>query len=273
MKTVELHRGGGVSGEPSQPGGAALEQVYVGNHSRLFFGGNQKARCTPIWTALTVFSLLPTTTPTAGKDDMLITLGTGTEVVARATKGGINLKTQASTPADNDNALLKPANTDCAMQCVIRAASKIRFSTRVNLTALLTEVVSAGLDENVTTPIPDATAGDGAAICFDPGEEMGDSLTTAQHANWILTEKVDGTDTYIDSGVPVLAGIDYELEIQIGEDLKPKYYINGELVGTGASALTSGDTVSALVGLQVNGTPAGQIDMDIRYVAVERNIG
>lgn len=230
-----------------------------------------KFRAVPYWTALDVFNLLPAASATAGKDDLLISLGTSTEVIARSAKGGVNVKTQASSPADNDNAMLIPVSGS-AQIVPITAVSRIRFSTRVVLTQITKLVFGAGLDENFTSPIPNATAGDGCAFYFDPDAEVDTGLTDAT-ANWILTEKVNGTDTFLDSGVPVQAGKGYDLAIEIGEDLKPVYFIDGVQVGIGASALTSGDSVGPVIGVQANGTPDAQSDFDVRYVMVERQIG
>ena len=270
MKKMVFERRGQVEG------GDLRETVNTPPHSRLYVDVLGKSRFVPIASCETVFRLLPNATSlAAAKDDVIVSIGTGTEVIARAAKGGVNVKTQATTPADNDNAILIPG-TGTALTVPITAVSQPRFRTRVNLSQITELVFGAGFDENITSPIPNATAGEGASFYFDPtgevtAETMG--LPAAALANFILTEKVNGTDTFKDSGVQVIAGIDYELEIQIGEDLKPVYFINGAQVGVGASALTSGDSVSPVIGVQIAGTPSGQKDFDCRYVAVERFIG
>lgn len=239
-------------------------------HSTILVDAQGKGRCIPFNSAFDRFSLLPAAAAAAGSDDLMLSLGTGTEVIARSAKGGVNVKTQASTPADNDNAMLKPV-ANSSMIVPITAASRPRFSTRVRLTAITEIVFGAGMDENLTSPVGSATAGEGAQFYFDPLAEV---TTAAAAANWVCATKVNGTDAYIDSGVPVVAGRDYELAIQIGEDLKAKYYIDGRLVATSAAALTSGDSFGAVVGLQVNANPPdGQKDFDCRYVLVERFIG
>jgi hypothetical protein len=256
--------------------GSAVDKVHepeVVICGALRFNGLGEARTESPWGFLTTFGLLPAATVAAGSEKYLVSLGTSTEVIARASKGGCNVKTQASTPADNDNAMLIGiANT--ASSIPMSAKSLIRWAARVSLTQITQLQFGAGLDENITTPIGSATAGDGAQFLFDPTDELGlVSSKTMVAANFILATKIDGADEYIDSGVKVVSGVDYELEIQVGADLKAKYYINGVLVGTSVTALTSGDTVSTVVGVQCSGTPDTQKDFDVRYLSMERQIG
>lgn len=228
------------------------------------------------WGFFSTFPLLPAAAVAAGTDKFLLTLGTGTEVIARATKGGVNVKTQATSPADNDNAMLIGIDTT-ASRAPIREASRILFAARVSLTQITELVFGAGLDENITSPIGTATAGDGAQFLFDPAGEntaIATALGAAALTNFILATKVDGTDAYQDSGITVNAGRDYELMVELGADLKANYYIDGVLVGTSATALTSGDQVYAVVGVQINAaSPAGQKDFDARYVSLSRRVG
>lgn len=217
------------------------------------------------------FSLLPAaTTLAAGKDPLLVTIGTGTEVVTRKTGGGINIKTQASSPADNDNAILiGVAGSPSFVTWNLTAGSIIapRFRTRVRLNQIEELVFGAGLDQNITNPVSSATAGDGASFQFDPGSEV--SMHANQATNWILAQKKNGTDTYLDSGIPVLAGVDYELEIRWSDALVPSYYIDGVLVGTGV-AQTDDIAVGINIGIQIDASvPSGQRDFDISYVQLD----
>jgi len=241
-------------------------------HGSLGFDGASNARVLSPWGFFTTFPLLPAAAVAAGTEKMLITLGTGTEVIARAAKGGVNVKTQATTPADNDNALLIAiATTDSVVP--VSAKSKIRFATRVNLTQITFVQFGAGLDVNLTSPLGVATANDGAQFLFDPTDELGLVAANAMvAANFVCAMKVAGVDTYKNSGVKVVAGVDYELAIEIGVDLIPRYYINGVLVATGASALTDGVSLGVVIGNQISGT-AAQKDFDCRYVSLERQIG
>lgn len=231
-------------------------------------------RMVPFASGFSAFELVPAlTTVAAGKDPIFVTIGTGTEIPAKSVKGGINLKTQATTPADNDNAILVGVSGAPSFVTWDKTAGSIvapRFRTRVNLTQITELVFGAGLDQNITNPVPSATAGDGAAFYFDPSTEVNTGIA-AQTTNWILAQKVNGVDTYLDSGVAVKAGVDYELEIKWDDTLVPSYYINGTLVGTGVTQ-TDDIAVGVNIGIQINAaSPAGQKDFYCRYVQLDPN--
>ena len=57
------------------------------------------------------WDLVPAAAVATGTSKLMVTVGTGTEVVAKADKGGVNIKTQATTPAQGDNALLAAVAT------------------------------------------------------------------------------------------------------------------------------------------------------------------
>ncbi len=198
--------------------------------------------------------------------------GTGTEVVALSDDGGVNYKTQVTVPADQDNVLITPVATATQMYAKLTASAKWRLAMQVSINTIVTVMASFGFDENITAVDPTGTAGEGARFLFDPTKAVTTGLTTAQHLNWILAHKVNGADTFTATTVPVAAGQDFELVIEIGPDLKAKYYIDGTYVGIGP-ALTSGDTVAAFFGIKCVGTPDGQQDMDIRYVNLARAMG
>lgn len=198
--------------------------------------------------------------------------GTGTEVVAQSDSGGTNYKSQATTPADGDNVLITPVAAATSFYAKLLAQAQWRLETQVSLNTIATVFASFGFDENITDVDPTGTAGDGARFLFDPTGEVTTGLATATRANWILAHKVDGADTFADTGIVVTAGKDYELVIEFGTDLKAKFYIDGVYVGQGP-ALTSGDTVAVFSGLELTATPDGQQDMDIRYVSLSRVIG
>jgi hypothetical protein len=261
-KVTFLHKGTGVGEDGSR-------DIEVSPMSGFFVDFSGKVRNISLHALQTFFRLLPAAAVAAGTEKELITLGTGAEVIARSTKGGINVKTQAAGPADNDNAMLIGIATT-ASQVPLTAASKPKFSTRISLTQILEIVFGAGLDENITSPIGSATAGDGAQLLFDPTNEQATGVATYA-TNWILAQKVAGVDTYQDSGVPVNAGQFYELAVEYGADLKPRYYIDGNLVGTGVAG-TSGGNVHPVIGIQVAGIGA-QKDFDCQHVTVERSLG
>ena len=198
--------------------------------------------------------------------------GTGTEVVALSDDGGVNYKSQSTTPADGDNVLITPVATATQFYAKLTASAQWRLDMQVSINTVATLFASFGFDENITDPDPTGTAGEGARFLFDPTREVTTGLTAAQHLNWILAHKVNGADTFTATSIPVTAGQDYELTIAVGIDLKAKFYIDGVYVGIGP-ALTSGDTVAVFSGLELTATPDGQQDMDIRYVCLSRAIG
>jgi hypothetical protein len=219
--------------------------------------------------AWTAFELIPATSVAAGSDKLTVLSGTSTEVIARVATGGVRLTTQASTPADDDNVMLAAA-ANSYFNRVVTATSRLRFVSRVKIPTITSILASVGLNENLTDPDPTGSAGEGAMFLFDPDETVTTGLTSAQHDNWILAHKVNGTDTFTATSIPVVADQDYVLEIEIDEDLKANFYINGEYVGIGP-ALTSGDTVAVYAGCETN--TAGQRSLDVRYLGLAAEIG
>lgn len=246
-----------------RPGGLLTSDAQGG----LCFDGSQ---------TMERFDLVPAAAVATGTSKLLVTVGTGTEVVAKADKGGVNIKTQATTPAQGDNALLAAVATT-NFQGKIRAASQMRCSWLMNLTSLSTLFASFGLSENISDADPSGTAGEGVMFLFVPSGNAADlavnpGLAAADYANWIIAEKVNGADVYTKTAVPVVAAQDYELVVEIGEDLKAKYYIDGVLVHTGA-ALTSGDTLNVFGGLEKRDVGGTERDFDVRYVSLSRLFG
>jgi hypothetical protein len=272
MNRQALDRGKGFAGDD-------FERFFnVPPHATVRYSASGRAQGISASECYSVFNLLPAAAAAATADPYFLVSGTGTEVIARAAKGGVNLKSQASTPADNDNVLLFPAATGTGGYCILKPGTQPRFQARVAINTITAMFASFGLNENVTDADPTGTAGDGAmflAAPVGPGTTeltVDTGLTLAQHANWILAHKVNGADTFAATDVPIVAGRDYELLIEVGADLKARFYINEVLAGTGPT-LTDGDTVGGLIGLELTGTPGGQKDVDVRYLSVARLIG
>lgn len=234
--------------------------------------------------SFTNFELLPAAAVAAGSDKLLLLSGTGTEVVARAPKGGVRLTTQATIPADNDQVQVAGV-ADTNMGKATTAANgfnligtaELRLAFGMALPAITSLFASGGYDENITDVDPGGTAGDGAKFLFVPSADKGDltvdpGLTTAQYSNWICHYKVAGADVFAATTVPVVAGTDYQFEIVIGTDRKPRFYINNSLVYTGTNAMTSGSQLGTLFGVEVGASAAAQKSVDIRYVKVQRTI-
>jgi len=229
----------------------------------------------------TRFESLPAAALAAGSDNLFITSGTGTEVVARDTRGRANFKTQASTPADNDNLLLVPGNTTNILNQPVSASYLWRAVAVISLGTITAEFFSIGFNENITDADPTGTAGDGAMFFFIPNAVVTTELTNntdfdaasisaANRANWILAHKVAGTDTFTATSVPVAANTEVLLGWQIGTDRKITYTINGARVGQ-SPALTNAAALRFMAGIELTGTPGGQKDFSVRGIQIFRS--
>lgn len=236
---------------------------------------------------------IPADALAAGADPLMITLGTNDEAATLAGAfGGVRLSS-AADPADEDSMMLKPGATAMAVAGKI-AASGLLFESLVSVPESLADsYVYAGLNENVSAVDPSATAGDGAGFFYCEYDQAGNitvnpttaangGLVEADFANWILHQKVNGTDYFYRTDVPVVIGVPYVLTVEIGADLKPTWKINGVEVGELASgalstlvfkyALTSGDTVQPFFGRILKENLAAVRNLDIAYVLLQRFI-
>lgn len=270
MKQIILNRVG-------DRGDSYLESLLTRPNSTLAFDSQGRLSVVPLYGSSETFELLPATSVAAGTSKLVLLSGTGTELTARAAKGGANIKTQATTPADGDTVILAGVATT-GFTVPIKPLSQAVFETRVAIgtTAFATMFASFGLDENITDIDPSGTAGEGAKFLYDPTREVtATGFSAAQHLNWILAHKTDqapGTDSFTATSIPVVADTDYELRIEVDANLTANYYIDNVLVGQGP-ALTDGDSFHVLVGAELTATPAGQADVDIRYLRVSRGLG
>jgi hypothetical protein len=256
--------------ETEAPGaGVKSEQkLVVRPHASTELGPMGTWRAPTVNRVTETFPLLPAASVAAGTSPFLVATGTGTDIITADVKGGVNLKTQATTPTAGDNVLLSGvANTPFSFP--VRDTER-EIEMVINLTSISDITGSFGLNENVTDPDPAATAGDGVALLADPDETVTTGLTAAQHANWIVAYKVNGADTYAATDFPLVAGRDFHFRIAMAADYTCAVYINETLVGT-SPALTAGDTVKAFLGLQTNLTDAaGQRDFTTRLVSSDR---
>jgi hypothetical protein len=230
------------------------------------------------------FSLLPvitTVAATSAKTLLLVGTNAANAGATKAASGGVNL---ATAGADDDQQLMRGiANT--GMEISIRPNCLATFRTQVNLTDFAEAIQSFGLNENPTDPDPSATAGEGLAFVAIPYASRGEltvdatvagngGLVEANFANWIIHEKVNGTDKYYATTVPVMTGADYELKIQMTKDMKANYYINGQLVRTGDTALTENDKMYVCAGLQNFEAGGAKVRQGIvRYISLARKYG
>lgn len=276
---------------------------------RVMYGGDGKPISRYMSELFTNFPRPVAAAVAVGTDLDLITLSTGTVQLATTPTagGGVNVKTRsASAGTDGDIAGLKPALTTNAFNVPLAARCPFRFETRIALTTITKIIASAGMDSNITRYDPAGTAGEGAGflICDDPTQLAAVLSTTAllvagaantgapgllmvpagdtpslvpssPYTRILCWQKISGADTVIATAVAYQAATDYELAVEWGQDLKPRYYINGVLVATGG-ANTAG-TLSAMIGVEIGGDATSDTvkerDIDIRYVSVSRANG
>lgn len=194
------------------------------------------------------FPLLPATSVAAGASKFFTVAGDATVVIAADTKGGVLLTTKTTPSAGEFAALVGVASTPFSFP--IRANQRV-FEAVVNLPSIADVIGSFGLNENVTDCDPTGTAGEGVMFLADPEVNVTTGLDAEAHDNWILAYKVNGADTFADSGIPLVAGLDFVFKIEIQDDYTAKCYINDKLVGT-SPALTAGDTVKAFLGTETS---------------------
>lgn len=284
MQTALIRRqtiiaGGGLSQAPgTSPAPASDQQFDTPPNSRsIGVGVNGNLYALPIWTYMEAFDFLPAAAAAAGSALLLKTVGTGTEVIARSLKGGTNIKTQATTPATNDNVMLT-AIASSGQIVPVTAISMPKFKAIINLTQISSGATSymfasAGMHQTTSVIVPNTAANDEVLFLYDPTGAYS-TLAAATRTNWILCQNIAGTVTYVDSGVVVEAGKDYHLAITFNNLRVPTFYINGTAFSTGFSAATSAVVLIPCVGEQIlAASPVGQIDMDVRVVTVERFAG
>jgi hypothetical protein len=77
-------------------------------------------------------------------------------------------------------------------------------------------------------------------------------------------------DTVGDSGVAVAVSTPYLLQIKVGTDRKPRYYINGLPVGVGA-ALRTGQTLLPFFGVKAGAAAAKAVTVRHARVVIPRS--
>ena len=218
--------------------------------------------------AIDNFELVPAATVAAGTSKLTIMTGTGTEVIARAVKGGIRLTTQASTPADTNDCMLAGVATT-GHDVLLNDNSMPWFHTAVSLPAIATVIAAAGLSVQPASVRPADNTADGATFLADPANDAATGLTAAQLLNWVCVQTVASVETYTATTIPLTVDALVDFRIQFNSERKPLFYINGDLVATGVAATTGGSWHS-YVGIET--TAASQASLDVGFIAVSRAI-
>ena len=220
-----------------------------------------RVRARPLLTTRTSFEQIPVATaPTAVADHYFIrNTGVGTPAYTRATKGGLKLTTSAL--ASDATLLVGVALTP--FQTALSATNTLRFESIVSIPTLTSVFVRVGATNSASATDPAGVGGtDAVDFIFDSSGTLGGAA-----ANWIAATRVGSTTAYINTGIAVVADQDYELAVEFGTDMIPKYYIDGALVATAVLPLTA-VTLVAQVGVKT--TTALARDLNIRQALVSR---
>lgn len=188
--------------------------------------------------------LLPHTSVAAGTNDNLIVSGTNAanSTVTFNTNGGIKLTTTTSSA---DQVIIGGVSTS-AWGLTFPPANQVVFETQIVTDTNITAVtIWAGLKLSTTS----VTTTDNDQTFFRYQD-------TVNGGNWQMIDSTANADNAQDTGVTVAASTAYLLQIKVGEDLIPRYYINGAHVGNG-KALTSAAAFLPVAGVQT-GTAAAK---------------
>lgn len=224
----------------------------------------------PRISSFTNFELLPASSVAAGSDKlMFVNTGSGAATIGRATKGGASIACAALA----NNAAVLTAVASTAFRPVVTATSRVIMLARMSVPTLTNVVVQAGLGQAPSATDPGAanSGTDSAEFFFDPANALSSGLETAVLGNWIARYRnASGTVSYINTGVPVVAGTDYNLMIQYNEGLQPVFWVNNEIrgVGTVGGGVTSGTTLITQLGVK---TSSGARSFECRYIKIGRD--
>lgn len=193
-------------------------------------------------------------------------LGAGTPLSAQQAfnaNGGITITTDTASAADGDQAYLWPHQDtlQTAWAIGLTPNEQPRFETVIELNSVEDIVVWAGL--KLTGVADEATDTDSAYFLLDVN---GDYVTAS--ANWQVNVSVNGTDTTVDTGVPATTDTTVRLGVTVGSDLKARFYINGHLVHTAATAFDGPEALLPVVGVETDTTAAKSLD--VYYIRVNR---
>jgi hypothetical protein len=162
----------------------------------------------------------------AGTDKLtFINTGATPGTLARATKGGISYPTGGAS----GNASVLTGVSATAFRPTITATSKVIFAARVSIPTITNVLVQVGLGQAPSATDPGAanSGTDSAEFFFDPANALASGLGTTALGNWLVRwRSASGTVTYRDTGVPVVAGHDYNLAIAFNDSIQPVFLIN-----------------------------------------------
>lgn len=233
-------------------------------NSRLRFGANREPIIDPAWGEFDCFSLVPATAVAADTDKFFILEGSGASV----TKAHPGVRLSTGSTAGNYTVIRGVAGTVSRLRTSVKSAIVLEICVSIGQEFDL--FGSAGMTQDETNVLPSLQSGEAALFFYDPSgsQVAATDLTQAQHRNWIVCTKSSlGTSTvYKVTNVPVVPGRSYVLRIVVGgKDMRPKYYIDGALVATGA-AMTDSRDHKAFLGIQTITNSARTIDANYFYM-------
>jgi hypothetical protein len=197
----------------------------------------------------------------------LVATGTGDAHVAIAGTNSVATLVTFQTASGNAGGLLLTTNTNSNDQTILvantnsiwgaitsyYATNSVNFQTQVVTNATITgETIWAGL--KLTNTSTTATDDDQTFFRYQDAVNSG---------KWQTVDSTAGVDNAQDSGVTVAASTSYLLQVKVGNDLIPRYYINGQFVAKG-KALTSTAALLPFVGVQA--TTASARAVVCRYI-------
>jgi len=182
-----------------------------------------------------------TTVGTGGADPDFTLVGTGTIVaptfVNSTSKypGGMLFATRTASAADNDFAGIFPATVSRWGHRIQPTTNNVQRLIGVVRTGASIAETSIRFGWKLTNAIAYATDDDQAFFTFDTDA----TPSTSSVVNWVAVNSTANADTYTNTGIAVAADTDYLLRVDVGADLKSRFYINDVLVHTGSVAFAS----------------------------------
>lgn len=183
--------------------------------------------------------LPPVGAAAAGGNPNFSATGTGTVptlTFASASSAGLQgvvLATRTTSAADNDQARLTPFATSAWGKAHRPTSGNVLGLEGVITTPSAITDIAIGFGWKLTDTGVLGTDDNQAYILFDTDATTPAGSTT----QWVAVSSSGGTDTVTASGVTVAASTTYKLRVEVGTDLKGRFYINDQLVHTSATAL------------------------------------
>ena len=187
--------------------------------------------------------------------------------LARATKGGISYPTGGAS----GNASVLTGVSATAFRPTITATSKVIFATRVSIPTITNVLVQVGLGQapSATDPAAANSGTDSAEFFFDPANALSSGVATSALGNWLVRwRSASGTVTYRDTGVPVVAGQDYNLAIAFNDSIQPVFLINRDIRAVGVHLATG---IVMIPQFGVKTSTAAARSFEARYAKVGRD--